>query len=941
MESESRKSYDVISFLLDQEHLSVYLDEEASSVKSFRANSAIDPTFPQSRYNLRCPVYFSNDKIPSDITSYSFEIVIPAEYLGDSQSSHIEIVQTDKRTKGSDIVEQVANKVSLQDKKSEYILKAKGKKEFLRSDDLVWHSSYVRENMRKKLQTTLTLIHHSAVFSSKPGEHLKWYNLYEKLAREEEKRKILRKNDFLPFALDSKEPWDYEFIPFQKLSLPFRVKIIGLDNIDGFSLSRQRMSTMVSVSIKTFLFYGSRVITQTVSSTRTKTIKLNNLSVFWMENIGFKDGYVAYNTLPRATKIAFLVYFRKAEKSEVVAWGVRNLIDEYGRLSTGRKTLNLWPSGGSFDEEFVFTASASENRSKSKDVMRLAVQFECFILPVLAPKVLKYQQDFEGDEKSACDRIEIPNPKRLEEIYNQCFYDNLTPSDLNLVWNDRRNITKYFSKLPLFLQSVNWENPKEVSIARKLLFGWKQPRNKLNFIALLNHHYHDIVVRQYATKALEQLTDAELSRYLMQLIQIVKLEPYHHSAMSNFLIRRSLENPLQVGQLFFWMIKSEIYHAQHAERFYLILEEYVYKAVDHRKQLLKQSLILNKLAETAKTVMEFEKEKQNKFHTILEDLNRDLFQKLEGGSFLMIHDPRIECTDLIVDRCRYMSSKKKPLWLVFNDESDKEAKQDLIFKAGDDIRQDALTLQLFNLFDQLWLAEGLDLRLIPYNVTPMGFELGTIEVVKNAVTISNIHRRFGGGAVGALKVNTIDDFLRAENVTEKEYEDACINFVSSSAGYCVATYALGIGDRHSSNIMLTKNGNLFHIDFGHFLGNFKTKMGVLRERSPFVFTPEMAYVMGGKNYNSHYLFNKFKDLCNKAFLVLRKHYRIFVSLLQLMIPAGLPELRCNKDIEYFTNMLMLDKSDAEAQKVLQRIIQETIATTSRQLDNFIHNIKHN
>ena len=71
---------------------------------------------------------------------------------------------------------------------------------------------------------------------------------------------------------------------------------------------------------------------------------------------------------------------------------------------------------------------------------------------------------------------------------------------------------------------------------------------------------------------------------------------------------------------------------------------------------------------------------------------------------------------------------------------------------------------------------------------------------------------------------------------------------------------MGIGDRHSGNIMLAKTGHLFHIDFGHFLGNFKEKFGMKRgfklilERAPFVFTEEMAYLMGGREGEDFLIF---------------------------------------------------------------------------------------
>lgn len=54
------------------------------------------------------------------------------------------------------------------------------------------------------------------------------------------------------------------------------------------------------------------------------------------------------------------------------------------------------------------------------------------------------------------------------------------------------------------------------------------------------------------------------------------------------------------------------------------------------------------------------------------------------------------------------------------------------------------------------------------------------------------------------------------------------------------------------------SGNLFHIDFGHILGNRKHFLGVSRERVPFVLTPDFLFVMGRIQRGNSLYFERFR-----------------------------------------------------------------------------------
>merc|ERR1711920_637967 len=108
------------------------------------------------------------------------------------------------------------------------------------------------------------------------------------------------------------------------------------------------------------------------------------------------------------------------------------------------------------------------------------------------------------------------------------------------------------------------------------------------------------------------------------------------------------------------------------------------------------------------------------------------------------------------------------------------------------------------------------------------------------------------------------------------------NFIRSSAGYCVITYILGIGDRHLDNLMVTKEGRLFHIDFGFILG-----------KDPKPFPPpmrlckEMVEGMGGSTSPGY---QSFKSKCCQAYKILRRHAKLIINLLYLMTDSGIKDL---------------------------------------------------
>lgn len=106
-------------------------------------------------------------------------------------------------------------------------------------------------------------------------------------------------------------------------------------------------------------------------------------------------------------------------------------------------------------------------------------------------------------------------------------------------------------------------------------------------------------------------------------------------------------------------------------------------------------------------------------------------------------NPHIHVSNLIIDKCQVMESKKKPLWLTFQNNSidtntNEKSETVLILKVGDDLRQDVLILQVLRIMHRIWLLEGLDLHMMLYDCISTGNEQGLLQIVPNAKTLGSI-----------------------------------------------------------------------------------------------------------------------------------------------------------------------------------------------------------
>jgi phosphatidylinositol-4-phosphate 3-kinase len=392
------------------------------------------------------------------------------------------------------------------------------------------------------------------------------------------------------------------------------------------------------------------------------------------------------------------------------------------------------------------------------------------------------------------------------------------PDDENhFLWSHRHFLTHKPYALPKLLKSRSiWDYPSLIDIYGLLdLITHDRTIDEIESFELLLPAFPDMYIRSFAYRSLiSNLTIHDLILYLPQLLQIIKFDYKYSSPIIEYLLKESINNHRLAHKLYWYLRQLLLTENIHFIRYYYLFMSLLYVIGENFRIELQNEY---NLSINLRTIgLELKTLKINKGYFLIEqlkELNNHFFQSCRLPCQFNFRTNNID-----INSCSIFNSLTLPIKIVFNSIDLSCEKYYSIFKIGDDLRQDQIILQFLSSMDKIWQANDFNFRLSLFNVVQTQERCGFIEMITESETLLEIEKPLGT-IKGSFSESALYDWLRLHNTNERDFRIAVDNLTYSCAGYCVATYVLGIGDRHNENIMVKKSGHLFHIDFGKYLGD--------------------------------------------------------------------------------------------------------------------------
>ena len=563
------------------------------------------------------------------------------------------------------------------------------------------------------------------------------------------------------------------------------------------------------------------------------------------------------------------------------------------------------------------------------------------------------RENDEDDDLYARDiRLNPMAMHQINKLLNTPDFIELDSNKVALFWTYRYELLKNNTPRALtkIMNSVKWGNSKsENEFIKNILNQWKTIEISDILFMLsrkfsVNNIYPNTIsnsntnfdlkgmkqLREFAVKELKEHSKEELNFILLQLVQAIRYEDISeekiNSPLVSFLIQACSKDSI-LASSFFWFIQCEadndissisniknkninpenykkiinIYQLIRQEFDKNIKENYpeINNLIENEKAFKDELVAISKLL----TKVSKGENKIKELRNILDNKRKTIQQEY----FLPIYTFKVE-----------KDSQK------YNPHEEKEF-MSIMFKYGDDLRQDQLILQIINFMDSLLKKAHLNYEFTTYKVLATSKSDGFVEFVPNSRTIFDILRKYNKVILSYFK-----DIASNNEETLSKYLNSYIN---SCAGYCVVTYILGIGDRHLENLMIDNRGRLFHIDFGYILG---------KDPKPYPpaikLSQEMVDVMGGKDSPKY---EEFKQKCVNAYWVLRENARVIVNMFYLMIDSGIPELNDIENLKKLHEKFVPDFSKQEASNSFLTNLEESLNKLMPKIMESFHSLAQN
>ncbi|KAL6931454.1 hypothetical protein ACO0R3_002918 [Hanseniaspora guilliermondii] len=339
------------------------------------------------------------------------------------------------------------------------------------------------------------------------------------------------------------------------------------------------------------------------------------------------------------------------------------------------------------------------------------------------------------------------------------------------------------------------------------------------------------------------------------------------SPLGMYLIRKGVSDFLEIGNYLYWYLQVQmLYHekvssyiVQYRER----LTDNESNVLELQKQLIDKIDAINKILKSYISGS-YKNMDKNKYlgYLVNSEINKFIEEqnKKGMGNFLRLPiKPDYKIIKVNESNCKIFKSSLQPVKLSFILQSlttQNKVEYSVIYKNGDDLKQDQLISNIIKIMDSLLIQDNVDLCIKTYDILPMGLNTGLIEFIESD-TVSNILSKEGN----------IKNFLQ-----KTQHKNSTEIFIKSTAAYSIITYLLGIGDRHLENLLITPKGEFFHADFGYILGN-----------DPKIFPPLMKLppqiVEGfGGNKDNNLKYDEFRGYCFACFTILRRNSGLLIDL---------------------------------------------------------------